>query len=360
MLSPPVSSWRSLLATVLVAVLIVASGTMQCELPAQVASAHRGQQLYSTMCAVCHAADGAGYAADHAPALAQHEFLASVTDDTLREAITNGRQATTMSAWGSSRGGPLRPADVDALIAYLRTWQTPPSARLDESPLTGDATRGTEIYASACASCHGADGKGGAFESLRGQVVADASNGFLRFAIGRGRPGTAMPSFSAPLGARGVEDVLAFLRSWPASPATPPRAAAAKMPPLPLGPVPLNPKGPEPEGFSEQPKTTKADLIKAQLDRGARMAILDARAPTDYVGSHISGAVSVPFYDPTPYFAALPRDAWLVCYCACPHAESGQLARKLTAEGFTKVTVLDEGLGYWRSKNYGTHEGLDP
>ena len=90
------------------------------------------------------------------------------------------------------------------------------------------------------------------------------------------------------------------------------------------------------------------------------MALLDARAPSDYMNEHIEGAVSVPFYDPDPYFSALPRDAWLVCYCACPHAESGQLAQKLLAAGFTKVTVLDEGLGVWRARKYGTHRGDQP
>jgi cytochrome c oxidase cbb3-type subunit 3/ubiquinol-cytochrome c reductase cytochrome c subunit len=100
--------------------------------------------------------------------------------------------------------------------------------------------------------------------------------------------------------------------------------------------------------------------VKGQLDRGARMAVLDARAPSDYLNEHIAGAVSVPFYDPDPYFASLPRDAWLVCYCACPHAESGQLARKLASKGFTKVTVLDEGLGVWKARKYGTHQGVEP
>ena len=66
----------------------------------------------------------------------------------------------------------------------------------------------------------------------------------------------------------------------------------------------------------------------------------------------VTGAVSVPFYDPAPYFDSLPKDTWLVCYCACPHAESGQLAQKLAAQGFKKVTVLDEGLNVWKSKNY--------
>jgi cytochrome c oxidase cbb3-type subunit III len=65
----------------------------------------------------------------------------------------------------------------------------------------------------------------------------------------------------------------------------------------------------------------------------------------------------VPAYDPEPYFATLPRDTWLVCYCACPHAQSGQLAQKLKDKGFTKVTVLDEGLGYWKTKGYGMSSG---
>ena len=90
------------------------------------------------------------------------------------------------------------------------------------------------------------------------------------------------------------------------------------------------------------------------------MAILDARAPSDYAGDHIERAVSVPFYDIDPYVKALPRDAWLVCYCACPHAESGQLAQKLQSAGFSKVAILDEGLGVWRAKQYGTHGGWEP
>ena len=90
------------------------------------------------------------------------------------------------------------------------------------------------------------------------------------------------------------------------------------------------------------------------------MAVLDARAPSDYLNEHIAGAVSVPFYDPEPYMDRLPKDAWLVCYCACPHAESGALAQKLVAKGFTKVTVLDEGLCVWKARNYPTRRGVDP
>jgi rhodanese-related sulfurtransferase len=90
------------------------------------------------------------------------------------------------------------------------------------------------------------------------------------------------------------------------------------------------------------------------------MALLDARAPSDYVHEHIAGAVSVPFYDPAPYVNDLPKDAWLVCYCACPHAESKSLAQALVSRGFTKVTVLDEGIHHWRSKGYGVRTGPKP
>jgi cytochrome c oxidase cbb3-type subunit 3/ubiquinol-cytochrome c reductase cytochrome c subunit len=316
------------------------------------------------MCALCHGRTGDGYVADHAPAIANREFLASASDEYLRAAVANGRAGTPMSAWATSHGGPLAPADVDAVVAFLRTWAAGPPAVLDESPKRGDAERGGHVFGRECISCHGKDGTAGPEVHIgAADLLGSASDGFLRYAIRRGRQGTPMPSFGVALEDGAVEDVVALLRSWQARPAPPPRAAVAKPPPLPLGPVPLNPSVPEPQGFvptGTGAGTTRADAVKAQLDRGARMALLDARAPSDYMREHIAGAVSVPFYDPDPYFSQLPRDAWLVAYCACPHAESGQLAQKLVAHGFTKVTVLDEGLGVWRSRKYPTQTGLDP
>ncbi|HSQ61853.1 MAG TPA: rhodanese-like domain-containing protein, partial [Polyangiaceae bacterium] len=209
--------------------------------------------------------------------------------------------------------------------------------------------------------CHGDHGSHGTYIGIGSPpLLKSASNGFLRYAIHRGRPGTAMPAFEGTLDDGAIEDVLALLRTWEKEAPPVARAPPARTPPIPLGPVPLNPKGPEPAGFKPQPGTTPADQIKEQLDRNAKMAILDARAPSDYANEHIAGAVSVPFYEPDPYFDQLPKDAWLVCYCSCPHAESGQLASKLVAHGFKKVTVLDEGLGVWGRKGYPTRTGLDP
>jgi rhodanese-related sulfurtransferase len=190
------------------------------------------------------------------------------------------------------------------------------------------------------------------------QLLQTASNGFIRYAIKNGRPGTLMPSFSKTIGDEGIEDLTTLLRSW-VDPAPPP-PAPAPPPPIPLGPVPLNPRGPDPVGFKVSPETTPMEVIHAQLQRGARMVLLDARAPSDYMNQHIAGAVSVPFYDPSPYFEKLPKSSWLVCYCACPHAESGSLAAKLLEAGFKKVTVLDEGLGAWVGKKYSVSSGEKP
>jgi cytochrome c oxidase cbb3-type subunit 3 len=355
---------RPLLEFVLVLLGCLASGTLECGRVELTPAQAQGQELYGRMCAVCHGRVGEGYAADHAPALAHPDFLASASDDYLTLAVARGRSGTTMSAWSTGPGGPLGPADLDAVVAFLRTWQRGAPAVLDRRPLAGNSARGGPLFARECVNCHGAGGTGGPEEHIGNRgLLESATDGFLRYAIRHGRPGTSMPSFERTLGEAGTDDVIALLRGLPSEAAT--KSIVSPGPPvrtgpIPLGPVPLNPRGPEPQGFSVQPATTPADLVKAQMDRGARMGILDARAPSDYVTEHIAGAVSVPFYDPDSYAASLPKNAWLVCYCACPHAESGQLATKLAAKGFAKVTVLDEGLGVWKMKKYPTRSGIEP
>jgi len=350
---------HQIFATVLVLVVSIGIGALgrnQEMEPAQ----RRGGRLYQRMCAVCHGATGAGYKADQAPALTHPDFLATATNAFLRSAILNGRAGTTMSAWSVERGSPLVAADVDGIIAFLRGWDKSLHPAPDLRPVQGDVSRGTEIFTRECARCHGARGAGGPFVNIGNpQLLATASDGFLRYAIRNGRPGTAMPAFAATLGDQGIDDVLALLRNWESS-AQAPKPAPALPPPIPLGPVPINPRGPEPNGFHAHPLRTSMEVVRPQLDRHARMALLDARTPSDYALEHIAGAVSVPFYDVETYAAALPRNAWLICYCSCPLAESGQLAQALVNKGFTRVTVLEEGLRGWKAKGYPTQTGAKP
>jgi len=351
---------RRLVPGLLLLTLAAQAPAKEAPSPEQIA---KGKELYAKMCAVCHGPAGEGYRADQAPRIAHPDFLAAVNDDYLRRAITQGRPGTTMSAWGKERGGPLSPAEVDALVALMRSWDHGPPAHLDEHLLSGDPKRGQAIYAEECASCHGDRGVDGRNIHIGSPLfLRGATNGFLRYAIAKGRSGTNMSGFKDSLGMDRIEDVVALLRTFqlPVGLASLADHLPPRPPPLPLGPVPLNPKGRAPEGFSTYPSMTSVDIVKGQLDKHARFALLDARAPSDYSAEHIAGAVSVPFYDPAPYLEKLPKNAWLVCYCACPHAESGELARRLMEAGFTKVTVLDEGLRVWKERSYPTRTGDKP
>jgi mono/diheme cytochrome c family protein/rhodanese-related sulfurtransferase len=321
--------------------------------PVLAARLAQGEELYTRICAVCHGLNGEGYKADAAPALNHPSYLGSVSDALLRDAIANGRTGSTMSAWSKQRGGPLDGADITAVIAFMRSWYTGPKLELDNKQGPGDPTRGGQLYAQHCARCHGTRGIEGPNARIGDPAfLARASTGFLRLAIADGRPPTPMEGFGKLLGPQGVQDVIMHLRTLAATNVAAPAAPPIPEQPLPLPPLPLNAKGKDPNGFLKHPGVTPLAVIAAELKRRKRMAFLDARAPSDYLREHIKGAASVPYYDPAHYFDKLPKDTWLIAYCACPHAESQTLAQKLLDAGFTKVTVLDEGIGSWKAKGH--------
>jgi rhodanese-related sulfurtransferase/cytochrome c553 len=260
-----------------------------------------------------------------------------------------------MSAWGKVRGGPYDDAQVTGIIAYLRSWQRDPSLALPDGKVDGDVAVGKDIYGAHCASCHGASGNEGPNVRLGNAEFLDiARDSFLYHAIAEGRPGTPMRAYRQTLSDVEIRAVVALLRSW-AKPVAPGDV------PLPgsLGPIVIHPNGPEP-AFVPGQRFTPADVIKAELDRGASFGFLDARPPSDYVVSHVSGANNVPFYQAEAYAFSLPKDKWLISYCGCPHAESGSLMDALLRQGFTKVTILDEGFGVWRARGYPVREGPLP
>jgi cytochrome c oxidase cbb3-type subunit 3/ubiquinol-cytochrome c reductase cytochrome c subunit len=318
-------------------------------------SAEVGAVTYAKTCALCHGSRGEGYVADNATALNNPTFLATASDEYLKRSVARGRPGTTMSAWDKPHGGPFEDPDIQGLVALMRSWQSVPTVALSSAPVAGDAGRGAPLYAAHCASCHGATGAEGPNVHLAGaELLAIASDEFLRYAIVEGRPGTTMAAYRGALQPAEIADVVALLRSWA-------RPIAVGDVPVPgtMGPIILNPNGRDPS-FVLGDRYTPADTIKQELDRGAAMGFLDARAPSDYVVSHVAGANNVPFYEGSQYLFALPKDKWLVTYCGCPHAESGQLADTLRAGGFTKVTVLDEGFYVWQNRRYPVKNGATP
>lgn len=310
-----------------------------------------GEALYLEYCALCHGDNGEGYVADNANALANGAFLAVASDEFLAEGVRRGRPGTSMSAWGEAKGGPLSPLEVDALVAFMRGWQTDESVDVSSVTVDGVADRAEPHYELRCQACHGEKGAGGEFMSIANpEFLATASDGFLRYAIQHGRIGTPMPEYGTVVTAQTLDDLVVLIRSWQTDTTTDPVVLPPKELPDPV----LNKGGPEPD-LGADPDFVSAQVVMAALDAKAQLVIVDARPPSDYVNEHIAGAVSVPFYDVADFVAQLPKEVATVTYCGCPHAESGIVAKALKAAGHGTVKVLDEGFFFWKEQGYPTH-----
>lgn len=179
--------------------------------------------LYSQSCAGCHGQDGKG---NGALALANPVYLAIVSDDTLRHATALGVPGTLMPPFARSEGGMLNDEQIEVLVKGIRSrWAKPdalngaaPPPYAADSP--GDAQRGTEVYATFCASCHGPDGKGTEKSGsiVDGSFLALVSDQNLRTTVMAGRPDRGHPDWrncvtNRPLTATQVTDVVAWLAS---------------------------------------------------------------------------------------------------------------------------------------------------
>jgi cytochrome c oxidase cbb3-type subunit III len=301
--------------------------------------------VYRSLCAHCHGPDAAGYAADQAPSLVNRTFLESASDFYLRHSIEQGRPGTSMPAYGKSVGGPLGPEAIDRLVAWFRS-QGPPAR--DLAPVAGgDSARGRALYASHCQGCHGDLATRGPNVMLANpEFLGVASDAFIRYAILEGRPGTAMASFRGTLDTLQVADIVRYLRSLEQPVDT------RRLPP-PTGKEPLfaYPNGPPPDFTIRDGRFVGVDQLDRALEQRRRFVIIDARPASDWRTTHITGAVSIPYYR-LERIDEVPKDAWVVAYCACPHHLSGVVVDSLRARGCPRAFVLDEGILEWERRGY--------
>ena len=189
----------------------------QAPLPSQVMAFGA---LYASNCAGCHGADGRLGASRP---LNDPVYLALVPRERVRRVIADGVPGTLQPAFGESAGGTLTDAQIDALSGGIFD-QWGKSAKSDTAGLPpyaaagGDAARGQAVYATACAACHGPEGKGGP----KGGAVADpsylalVSDQYLRTTVIAGRSDLGMPDWrgytqNQPLSDGQVSDVVAWL-----------------------------------------------------------------------------------------------------------------------------------------------------
>jgi mono/diheme cytochrome c family protein/rhodanese-related sulfurtransferase len=315
---------------------------------------------YVGLCAPCHGPTARGYVADHAPSLVSPTFLESASDTFLADSIAFGRPGTAMAAYAKERGGPLERDAIDALVRWLR-GKAPPSVSL-AAPGAGDARRGGPLYVKHCLKCHGdARTRGEGVHLANPQFLTLASDAFVRHAIVNGRPGTPMEGFAGKLAAAEIDDIVAFVRDF----ARQLDRDRGRLP-APTGKEPLviNPSGKEPSFAlradacpKDQPKCTRdpryvpADQVKRALDDKRRLVIIDARPTSEWMTVHVTGAVSIPHHA-MDRLDEIPKDVWVVAYCACPHHLSGIVVDELRKRGHAKAAVLDEGILEWQRRKY--------
>jgi cytochrome c oxidase cbb3-type subunit 3/ubiquinol-cytochrome c reductase cytochrome c subunit len=178
--------------------------------------------LYARNCAGCHGADGK---LGPARALNDPVYLVLVPRERLRQVIATGVPGTAQPALAITAGGTLTDAQIDALVRGLvETWGRPEAVKdvalpaYDAKAESGDAERGKAVYATACASCHGPDGRGGP----KGGAVTDpsylslVSDQYLRTTVIAGRTDLGMPDWRGvaagqPLSGSQISDVVAWL-----------------------------------------------------------------------------------------------------------------------------------------------------
>lgn len=185
-----------------------------------------GATLYGAFCAACHGPSGEGmrYPGMAAfPAIGNRDFLERASDEFIRETIRRGRPGRRMPAWGELEGG-LRPGEIDAVVAYLRTMAGGVRARPDSRQrrwVQAGRQPGRSLYGTTCAPCHGEKGEGLEGTALANRVFLETvTDTYLIETIRDGRRGTSMPAFGEPSPVRRflapdeIESIVAHIRSW--------------------------------------------------------------------------------------------------------------------------------------------------
>jgi cytochrome c oxidase cbb3-type subunit 3 len=192
-------------------------------------------QLYAQNCAGCH---GAGGRLGAARSLNDPLYLAFITDDALRQAISKGRAGTSMPAFSEQAGGHLTDQQIELIVKGMRAhWSKPdqfkgvelPRYSVDVSstatnndiatkaPQAGDASRGAATYKTFCASCHGTNGDGGSAGSIVDpNFLTLVSDQGLRTTIVVGRADVGKPDWRGnvpghPMSSQEIDDVVVWL-----------------------------------------------------------------------------------------------------------------------------------------------------
>ncbi len=166
-----------------------------------------GQKLFTENCASCHGPDGKGVKGiTHLP-LNSDDFLNTRTDDVIHNIIASGQTSVGMQAFGAGNGGNLSDQQIDAIVAYIRSWQKG-VAVATPTPQAAAKFDPAKYYKNNCAVCHGpnAEGKGTAFPALN---KAASEHDMYHDVILNGK--NAMPKYKGKLTDQQIDQIINWL-----------------------------------------------------------------------------------------------------------------------------------------------------
>ena len=101
--------------------------------------------------------------------------------------------------------------------------------------------------------------------------------------------------------------------------------------------------------------------VKAKLDAGSNIVIIDSRSKEFYNRSHIVGAISFPLDDMAEPYDSLDGYDEIITYCRCPDEQySARAVRELMLAGFSNAKTIEGGLDAWKEAGFpvaGTDHG---
>lgn len=161
-----------------------------------------GQRIFLANCATCHGSDAGGNIGF--PNLTDNDWLYGGEAAQIKTTILDGRQAA-MPAWGKTLG-------EQAVIESAHYVRSLSGLKHDKDV----AKAGEKVFQTACAVCHGADGKGiiamGAPNLTDGIWLYGGTDRAIRESIRYGRNGH-MPAWKTILGEDKVHVVSAYVYS---------------------------------------------------------------------------------------------------------------------------------------------------
>lgn len=180
----------------------------------------RALPVYAANCTGCHGSQGEGTTL--APPIYTEALRAKYNDEELLRLIANGVPGTLMAGWNQA----LTPAELADMVGLIRYGSEIPAGTLIAAPPAPLASTDAEViaaggnlYAIACATCHGATGEGrGMAPPLNTQAFLSATNDqALQAIIQHGVPDTRMPAWGGRLTDEEVMALVSYLRSWEAT-----------------------------------------------------------------------------------------------------------------------------------------------